>query len=370
MPGLNPRGRRRDAGGVSTIVAIVLAGGVLLGMSALVVDVGQIYAEREELQSGADAAAMKVALDCARHRTACGSTARTGAELISDANAKDGRSSILELCGRDAGGRLSRCTLPDSGGLVDCIGSAPASGDYVQVRTRTEVAADDYVLPFTFAQTLTGVGAGTTVGACARVAYGPPKGGLAVTISRNEYECAMAAGTVAAPPWPPNPSATREVVLGVHGGAARTCYTGGPPSGWDVPGGFGWLDEDAGPCRFLLGADLDYDGDSGTSASRDCKTALADLRTSHQVIALPIYDGERGRGSNAQYHLYRLGAFVVTGYSVPGLHEASNVNPSFDPCRGTDKCIYGYFVDVEFLPGDVGPDPGTDLGLAVVKTIG
>ena len=41
----------RDRGAVSMIVGVLLAGGVLLGMTALVVDIGQLYAEREELQS-------------------------------------------------------------------------------------------------------------------------------------------------------------------------------------------------------------------------------------------------------------------------------------------------------------------------------
>jgi hypothetical protein len=368
-------GRRRDAGAVSTIIGLLMAGGVLLGMTAVVVDVGQLYAEREELQSGADAAAMTVALDCAKHRATCGNGTLTTAEAASDANARDGRSDVLELCGRDRGGaggssRLPSCSLADRGNLTDCIGTPPAGVSYVQVRTRTEAAAGDYILPFSFAQTLAGISDGTTVGACTRVAYGPPKSGLALTVSRCEYERAIVAGAeVAAPPWPPNPAASKEVYLGVHGPAATTCGSG-PPSGWDTPGGFGWLDEEGGKCAFLLGADLDYGGETGTSPSQNCKDALEALRTSHQPIALPIYDGERGKGANTEYHLHRLAAFVVTGYALPGLAATSNVHPAFDPCSGTDKCIYGYFVDIEFLPGDVGPDTGTDLGVSAVKTIG
>jgi hypothetical protein len=375
MSSLRFFGRGRDAGAASTIVAVLLAGGVLLGMTALVVDVGQLYAEREQLQSGADAAAMAVALDCAMHRTECVSGTLGGAELASDANARDGRSSVLELCGVDRGGpggsnRLPACALPDRGNLTDCIGTPMAGMSFVQVRTRTEVAAGDYILPFSFAQTLASSGVGSTVGACSRVAFGPPRSGLALTISRCEYERSITTGTrVAPPPWPPNPAAEAQVFLGVHGSTATTCGAA-PPSGWNVPGGFGWLDEDGGSCTFLLGADLNYGGDPGTAPSEDCKDTLEALRDSHQVIALPIYDGERGTGATAEYHLYKLAAFVVTGYSLPGLTVASNVHESFNPCSGSNKCIYGYFVDVNFLPGDVGMDPGADLGLGAVKTIG
>ncbi len=46
MPGLTRRWRLRtsdDRGGVMTIVAVVLAGGVLMGSGALAVDVGRLY---------------------------------------------------------------------------------------------------------------------------------------------------------------------------------------------------------------------------------------------------------------------------------------------------------------------------------------
>ena len=44
---------------------MLLGTGVLTGMGALVIDVGQIYQERAELQNGADAAALGVAKSCA-----------------------------------------------------------------------------------------------------------------------------------------------------------------------------------------------------------------------------------------------------------------------------------------------------------------
>ena len=53
------RGRDRRA------VAVLIGGGVLFGMGALVIDVGQLYQNRAELQNGADAAALAVAKSCA-----------------------------------------------------------------------------------------------------------------------------------------------------------------------------------------------------------------------------------------------------------------------------------------------------------------
>ncbi len=56
---------RDEEGAIGVLVAIFLAGGVLLGMGALVIDVGRLYQNRAELQNGADAGALAVAKSCA-----------------------------------------------------------------------------------------------------------------------------------------------------------------------------------------------------------------------------------------------------------------------------------------------------------------
>ena len=48
---------------------------VLLGFATIVVDVGWLYAERRQLQNGADAAALAVAIDCAKDACAGSGTA-------------------------------------------------------------------------------------------------------------------------------------------------------------------------------------------------------------------------------------------------------------------------------------------------------
>ena len=362
----------RDRGAVSTIVVMLLATGVLLGMTALVVDVGQLYAEREELQSGADSAAMTVALDCVKRRVACPSLGLAKAEEAADANAGDGRANVEEFCGRDRRLALPTC-LPDGDkNLADCIGDAPADVNFIQVRTRTEVATDDYVLPFAFAHSMAGMGDGVTVGACSRVAYGPPKFVLGLTISACEYERTRG-NTVAGPPWPPDPPAHREVQLGDHDLTSHFCPTG-PRAGWGWPNDVGMFDDTDGSCITQVEDDLDYDGVDVLLPSRECRNQLAQLRSTRQVIALPIIRGERGSGSSTRYDLYRLAPFVVTGYSMPGFVAPSTVNPGFGDCHlhllHNDICVFGYFIDLDFFPGEVGPDPGIDLGLSAIKTIG
>src|SRR5689334_7899745 len=56
---------RDERGATAVLIAVLIGGGVLLGMGALVVDIGQLYQNRAELQNGADAAALAVAKSCA-----------------------------------------------------------------------------------------------------------------------------------------------------------------------------------------------------------------------------------------------------------------------------------------------------------------
>jgi hypothetical protein len=358
---------RNDRGAVATVVAILLAGGVLLGMTALVVDVGRIYVEREELQSGADAAALEVALDCAMGRSACSHAgALAKADDYADDNAKDDQSDANVVCGRDSGGRLPSCG-PETGNLSNCIGSRPASGNYVEVRTTTRTSGGDTLLPPSFAQAVVDGYEGTTVSACARVAWGSSAGGLAVTISTCEWNKATNNGTTFAPAPPATPSASAEIAVYLHATKdATTCPAG--PSGWDAPGGFGWLDDSSPADCMTVILGNEYDGDTGVSASGACKDALEDARDDRTVVLIPIYDGVQGTGSNTSYHLAGVAAFVVTGYHLPGLDEKSTLTNKH-LCKGDEKCIYGYFTKALVpWPGPIGSLPG--LGAVVVSTVG
>ena len=160
--------RRRDERGAVAILATILLSGVLIPSSALVVDVGNLYVEREELQSGADAAAVALARTCNNGScTQADLTALTNsARTLANANATDGHTKISEVCGN--WGSLPACSAAGSN-LSACIGPAP-SGNYVEVRVKTELADGSTLLPPTFAQTIVGNEnyKGTTVGACAR----------------------------------------------------------------------------------------------------------------------------------------------------------------------------------------------------------
>ena len=59
---------RDERGAVGVMVALLMV--PLIGFAAIAIDVAAMYAERQQLQTGADAGALAVAQDCARVRVA------------------------------------------------------------------------------------------------------------------------------------------------------------------------------------------------------------------------------------------------------------------------------------------------------------
>ncbi|HXA58993.1 MAG TPA: pilus assembly protein TadG-related protein [Streptosporangiaceae bacterium] len=200
-----PAGRRRlgDRGAVTAIVAVLLAGGVLLAIGAMVVDMGQLYAERQELLSGADAAAMVAAKACADDANCPAdlSTITQTATAEAGLNALDGKSDASILCGQVNGTIFGPC--PATGTTTKCLGSRPGTGNYIEVGTTTRTADGKTLLPPTFGGALLGSQyQGLQVAACARVAWGAPSSAIAfpVMISLCSWQNATNGGTTYAPP--------------------------------------------------------------------------------------------------------------------------------------------------------------------------
>ena len=381
MPGLTPRrgltarwrrlSRDGDRGAVATLVVVLLAGGVLLGVGALVIDTGQLYSERAQLQNGADAAALAVAQGCALGATSCDASTSGTARTYANGNALDSTSAVTSVCGNNGAGMLAACAA-STGLLTDCPAAPVAGTRYVDVHTATRTSSGSTLLPPVLARTLPGRAgyAGSTVLACARAAWGSPASAttIAMTLSFCEWTAMTAGGTgyAAPPPYPPNtvPPASMERFLQLHG--AGTSCAGGP-SGWDLPGGFGWLDDTTGSCAATVDINNVYHDNSGVSASTACKTALQTARTNRTVVYLPVYDGAGGSGHNGYYHLKGFAAFVVTGYYLPGFDVPSWLTGT-SYCKGSAKCVYGYFTS-GLIPA-AGTIGGPDLGASVVSITG
>lgn len=371
-----------DRGAVGVLVAVLIAAGVMFGMTAVVVDVGGIYAERAQLQNGADAGALALAKACALGSPECSSSTEPDgtAGQYANSNSKDSASNVELVCGFDIGALLLPCPSV-SGSMTTCPVEVPES-EYVDVYTSTRTAEGSTLLPPSFAHTLVGneYSDGVTVGACARATWGAPSGAntIAMTISLCEWWVATG-GTTAGPaaepdyapqpPYPPNPDPSYDRVMRLHSTKTESDCTGGP-AGSDGPGMFGWVDDPDADCSTHV-EDEWYDTDTGTDFPSPCEKVLADAWESRTPLYIPIYDNtDEETGSRGSYHLEGFAAFVVTGYHLTGDPKRGRsdwLNPAND-CTGSERCINGFFTQ-DLIPGP-GTTGGPDMGLTMIQLTG
>lgn len=356
-----------ERGAVVILVALLLGFGVLLGMAALVIDVGRLYQERAELQNGADAAAIGVAKTCA-----LGGCNPAVAVSYADANASTltgGTAAAPLICGS---GSMAPC--PDSTGtMIDCPDPPSAGTNYVDVHTATQTAGGSTLLPPVFAETLLGNSGyrGATVHACAQAEWGPPAAATtpAVTISACEWDQATQQGASfpATPPYPPNqpPAPSADQVLTLNSGNGTGCAT--EPAGADGPGSFGWVYHPGGDCHFPVSGSS-FPVRTGNAVSTSCEQILQTAQQNRDPILVPIYITTDG----ATYTLLGFADFVVTGYNLLGSNggyvDASDWLDPANDCSGTNYCLNGYFVQgVAPFTGSFGT---TDLGVYSIELTG
>jgi Flp pilus assembly protein TadG len=352
---------RGDRGVVGVLLGLLI-GTVLLGAGALAIDVGELFSERSQLQSGADAAAVAVAKSCVTGTCTASGAQRTAVTYAGE-NASDQVSAVPLVCGS---GALGSCAA-STGAMTDCPPPPAPGTNYVDVHTATETSGGGTVVSPIFARALLGDEnyTGTQVLACAQAQWGGPTAAntIAFTISACEWDAATSLGTVYPPPPPAVPPASYDRVLKVHTTAGSGCST--EPAGADAPGNFGWTDDPGSTCT--LAVDAGTFGNPGVSPSNACKAALASDRAGKTVIYLPVYTSISGTGAGSVYTLKGFAAFVVTGYHLPGASAPDWLNPSND-CSGSDKCINGYFTQ-GIIP-DTSSLGGTYLGAAVIRITG
>ena len=375
------RSQRPESGAVATIVVVLLAAGVLLGFTAVAVDVGRTVVERRELQNGADAGAMALAQYCAKGN--CLSNPGSLSSLV-NANADDFEHQIAQQCGSATSGMPTPCIAPPSA-ITDIRECSPlpasASGlPYVEVRTRTRTQGGGSALQNVFG----GAAGGTptsTVDACARAAWGSP-GSTGVTFPMTLGVCdwnnATAAGTkfAPAPPYSPAPAVPRtnspnkppnsvtanvvKIYAHENGQPNDSC---GPSM--DTPGGYGWLDDTQGAddCTATYGADGTVGGKPGGSPTQGCKGDGMDKWLGKEVL-LPIFTVAQNQGQNTLYTLAGVSSFYFVGYeNIPttsdyGVYKTPT--GSYCGSGGNKKsCIWGWFTSpilpIGTLNGSVPP---------------
>jgi hypothetical protein len=305
-----------ERGAVGVVVALLMV--PLIGFAAIAIDVSSMYAERQQLQTGADAGALAVAQDCGR--SACGSYGQT-AQTFASSNLN----------------------------IASSTATVSLKMDAQEVTVRNEGIKQHWFAP------VLGIPS-SSISASATVAWGSPTGGTAalpLAFSLCEWKKQTGGGL----PSGATPTTIYLTKTSESNSATPDC-TG--PSGNLVPGGFGWLTTNAGTCRTSSAIGGILPSDPGNSVPNNCSdNAISE--SLGKTVLLPIFDAYEGSGSNATYRIYGYAAFRLSGYRFGG---QNNSNPS--PCTGNQRCIRGYFtkfVDISeaFTYGTGGPQLGASI---------
>jgi len=294
-----PGPRRRDEhGAVAVAVALLMV--PLIGFAALAVDVASLWAQRQQLQTGADAAAMAIASDCLRED--CGTSAQIAAALT-NANLDNGTP------------------------------AATLSGQTSTSVTVTNTAVQSFV----FAPVL-GVQS-SPVTARATATWGAPTVGigvLPVALNLCEYKYQTGGGL---------PTSTTSRTLLLSRTSVSSCTVSGFSSNYS-PGGFAWLRPNYYPSYYgcatygAVGGELQADTTTSTSPPNSCSASVI-ATYQNDIVLLPVFTAGRGSGTGAYFRVYGFAPFKLTGYYF-GSGYSWNA-----PCTGNDRCLRGYFTRLD-----------------------
>jgi hypothetical protein len=288
---------------------------VLIGMAAIVIDVGSWYRADRKLQANADAAALAGAQELP------GSTAAARETAVSYATSNDGGLKPDDVTFRTS------FTPNDT---IQVVTDRPAPGFFAQLfgRNSVDVRAK----------------AAARVGPLGKAKWAAP---IAVDVTHPMLQCGRACWGHDTTPGTPTtldffkvgPGAFRLINIdSSHGGV-------GPSTLGD------WIENG-------LDATMDnnrwYYSDPGMKPSSSNVTSALDIRDETELL-FPVYSQTRASGAGFEYYVVGFAVFHVTGYEIHG---------------SKDSRLYGYFVDMVWhgIVSESG-EPGSDFGAKAVALI-
>ncbi|GAA1342648.1 pilus assembly protein TadG-related protein [Arthrobacter roseus] len=326
-----------ERGGISVITALLMV--VLLAFAALAIDVGVLYSERAQLQSGADAAAIGIAQKCAENEEDDDCSEITSgsslAKILADANALDNVSNVSNVELNEDAGKVTVTT-----GAEDIDGAHKVSLFFANIFGMADAE----------------------VGAQASAAWGSPIAGVTsfpLTFSVCQWQDQLDEDLQ---------------ILVTHGKkAGSTCDYGS--SGSVVPGNFGWLDQTDGCGAQVNLKNPRTGGNPGNNPPAGCDDILnswiAAYNAGEPAIGLfPIFDEVTGKGENTKFNVIGFAAFEIHGWKFKGGTDAPlNFNTTSLPKDCTDSCrgVIGKFVKMVSLDSDFEIGPPDDFGISIVR---
>lgn len=328
-----------ERGAAGVLVAVMMM--VLIGAGAMAVDMGQIYAERAQLQNAADAGAMAAASQCHKAGSCTVSQAKAWAAELSGPNSNDGATTIDSV----------DLSVPGQVKVVTSTRDGSSGAGFL-----TKLFASAVNTP------------SVTVRAGATASYAPPGGATAFPLAFSDCAYDLSAA-----------SDTGAVQLIKYKPGRGSCTS---TSGHVIPGGFGWLDQNGGICKATTSASGNAGSDPGADYAAECNAILTSWKNT--ILAggsvqgtFPVYDNAGGTGHNGWLHIRGYATFKMLGWKFSGSGDPEvfradvpDVDSPANACTNNCRGIIGQFVKFESIDS-AGETPGTgeDLGTAEIRLI-
>lgn len=325
-----------ERGAVAVVTGLLMV--AIMGFAAVSVDVANMWSDQRQLQNGADAGALAIALDCAGG--ACGSPPTTADELAVQ-NKEDSAAGGAVVNLDTAAGTVTVETSGTTEHWFAPVLGADATDLTAQATATWGVAGSGTSsLPLTFS--LCEI-AGLSDGAFKENPTGS-----------GNWELVSPTGTIVTIylAHPGNPSAKEDPCTDT-------------PSGAEIPGGFSWIDDGLSSCSAYTTIGEAIGSDPGNPGPSACTAAYLTSLIGKEVV-LPVF-GAATPPPGASYTIYGYVGFTITGLYL----QASAAGPvsagSTSGCNpGNGQCLRGYFSEIADATGT----PSTtapSLGASTVK---
>lgn len=320
-----------ERGATAVTSAILMV--VLLAFAAVAIDVGLLYANRAQLQNGADSAALAIANDCAK------GTCEQSADEIKAAG-------FAKMNSNDALAKFKSVTKTANSVTVevgkDGAGSNPVRLVFANIFGTSE--AD--------------------VSATATASWGPPSSGTTFpwTFGKCVFDSALSTAqlTELADTGSFTGNGTRILIRSDKNAEYPEC-----PEDTGYPnGGFGMLDIEAGKCQASIDlGTLEAGSQPGAALDNACKEIMESLLDEPTLI--PIFDQSlNGGGQHATFRIYGFAAFQVTGYFFP---SKTHIDPLAPACTENCTGITGFFTNFVSLDDGLLIGGSPPMGANLVK---
>ena len=366
-----------ESGGVTVLVATVVASLLLIGSIALVVDSGVVYLERRAVANAAQSAALALARECVTDPRNC--IRSTMPQDLANANSPDSLTAVVEICVNGKTITQANCaaTTPST---IDCSAVPVTESQWVRVRTQSKSQIPEVGVETFFSQNRN-----ETLKACAQARWG----NAASASSFTPFGISICE-------WARNKSGIlREYTT--NNGVAPCSWTFADMNGetTTATGISGWVALD------LMSTSIPASARASVACPNPATESGAYLRVGYELsqitksqssqdycgngnlaskmnqwlertLYIPLVSTPKLSGQATVHRIEAFAGFKLLGYALlRGQGNASTTGGNFPNgnwCPNNTSCIYGEFVSTFSPNSEVNTDPNVpQVGLQAIQ---